>query len=91
MHITVCDTGIGIPEKDRTRLFSDFFRAENAKAVEEIGTGLGLAIVRETIDKHGGTNRVESEETKGTTFIVTLPIGELETGHEGGDSEKMDR
>lgn len=89
--IEVRDTGIGIPEKDKLGLFTDFFRAENAKAVEEIGTGLGLALVRETIDKHGGTLNVESEEEKGTTFIVTLPIGELETGHESGDGEKMDR
>jgi signal transduction histidine kinase len=85
VHIEVRDTGIGILKKDLPNLFSDFFRAENAKAVEEIGTGLGLAIVRETIDKHGGTIKVESEEGQGTTFTVTLPIGELEAGHASSD------
>jgi signal transduction histidine kinase len=100
VRIQVSDTGIGIPEKDLPNLFSYFFRAENARAVEAIGNGLGLAIVREIVNQHGGNIRVESEEGKGTTFIVTLPIGELENGHENGDpgtdragdgGEKVDR
>jgi signal transduction histidine kinase len=75
VRIEVHDTGIGIPEKYRTRLFDEFFRAENAKEVEEIGTGLGLTIVREIAEKHGGRVEVESVPGKGSTFTVHLPAG----------------
>jgi signal transduction histidine kinase len=73
LRIEVSDTGIGIPRADRSRLFDDFFRAENAKAVDADGTGLGLAIVKEIVDKHGGRIMVESEEGLGTIFVVHLP------------------
>ena len=74
LRIEVSDTGIGIPPADRSRLFDDFFRAENAKAVDADGTGLGLAIVKEIVDKHGGRIMVESEEGLGSIFVVHLPI-----------------
>jgi signal transduction histidine kinase len=73
VRIEVSDTGIGIPREDRARLFSEFFRAENAKAMEVVGTGLGLSIVRENIDKLGGRIVVESEEGAGSLFVVHLP------------------
>ncbi len=74
LRIEVSDTGIGIPRADRARLFDDFFRAENAKAVEAHGTGLGLAIVKGIVDKHGGRIMVESEEGFGSIFVVHFPI-----------------
>jgi len=74
LRIEVSDTGIGIPRADRSRLFDDFFRAENAKAVDADGTGLGLAIVKEIVDRHGGRIMVESEEGLGSVFVVHLPI-----------------
>jgi signal transduction histidine kinase len=74
VRIEVSDTGIGIPAADRPRLFTEFFRAENAKAVEDVGTGLGLAIVKEIADQLGGRIFVESEEGAGTIFVVHLPI-----------------
>jgi len=83
--IRVSDTGIGIPQKDLSGLFSYFFRAENARAIEAIGNGLGLAIVKEIVNKHGGTIRVESAEGEGTSFIVILPIGGVETSDGSGD------
>ena len=70
VRIEVSDTGIGIPNNDRSKLFTEFFRAENAKALEETGTGLGLAIVKELVDKLGGRILVESEEGAGTIFVV---------------------
>jgi signal transduction histidine kinase len=73
-RIEISDTGIGIPEEDIPRLFTEFYRADNARAIEEMGTGLGLAIVKEIVDKHGGHIRVESEEGLGTVFAVHLPI-----------------
>jgi two-component system, OmpR family, phosphate regulon sensor histidine kinase PhoR len=68
----VSDTGIGIPESEQKQLFSEFFRAKNAKKLDEVGTGLGLAIVKTTVEQHGGSIEVESREGEGTTFRVLL-------------------
>ena len=68
----VSDTGIGIPESEQHRLFSEFFRAENAKKLDEIGTGLGLSIVKSTVEQHGGSIDVRSREGEGSTFRVLL-------------------
>lgn len=70
------DTGIGIPAAAQSRLFEKFFRADNALIIETEGTGLGLYLVRLIVNRVGGAIRCESEEGRGTTFIVTLPIGE---------------
>jgi signal transduction histidine kinase len=70
--LEVSDTGIGIPESEQKRLFSEFFRAGNAKKLNEIGTGLGLAIVKSTVEQHGGSIEVESREGEGSTFRVLL-------------------
>ena len=70
--LEISDSGIGIPKAVQQRLFTEFFRAENAKAMETAGTGLGLVIVRDIVEMHGGTIRLESEEGRGTTFFVTL-------------------
>ncbi|MBI4863617.1 MAG: HAMP domain-containing histidine kinase [Candidatus Riflebacteria bacterium] len=73
IRIEVQDSGMGIPKEAMPRLFTEFFRAPNARSSETIGTGLGLALVRETVDQHGGKIHVESEEGRGTTFTVRLP------------------
>jgi two-component sensor histidine kinase len=70
----VSDTGIGIPEEDVSRLFTEFFRAENAKALAEEGTGLGLVIVKEILDFLGGSVSVKSKVGQGTTFTCLLPV-----------------
>lgn len=69
----VQDTGIGIPPDGMDQLFSEFYRARNAKELNIPGTGLGLAIIKQIIEKAGGEIRVESEAGKGTTFTFTLP------------------
>jgi len=74
VRIEVGDTGIGIPKADLPNLFKEFYRAENAKAIEAHGTGLGLPIVKEIVDKHGGRIVVQSEEGLGTIFVVFLPV-----------------
>ena len=74
VRIEVSDTGIGVPEADRAKLFTEFFRAENAKAVEESGTGLGLVIVKEILDGLGGRIFMASEEKVGSIFVVHLPV-----------------
>jgi signal transduction histidine kinase len=79
--IRVADSGIGIPEKDQSRLFTEFFRADNAREKQEMGTGLGLSIVKEIVDAHQGTIQVKSRENQGTTVLVTLPAAQT-TGEE---------
>ena len=74
LRIEVVDTGIGIPDAAKSSLFTEFFRAENAKEVEEIGTGLGLPIVQEIAERHGGQVHIDSQEGLGTTFTVLLPF-----------------
>ncbi len=75
--IQVVDEGIGIDEKDQSRVFDRFFRSDNVK--ESQGTGLGLSIARELVYLHRGEIYVESEFGRGSTFSVFLPrIGDLE-------------
>ncbi|HTK04467.1 MAG TPA: ATP-binding protein [Candidatus Eisenbacteria bacterium] len=75
--ISVADTGIGIPGKDRAGIFSKFFRAENAQSSNVDGTGLGLYIVKSVVDALKGRIRFETAEGKGTTFIVEIPVRTL--------------
>lgn len=75
--ISISDSGIGVPEADMSRLFTEFFRAANAREKEELGTGLGLAIVKEIVETHQGQIKVESREGQGTKFVVTLPVAGL--------------
>lgn len=65
------DAGLGIPLKDRQRIFEPFYRGDNIDSIP--GTGLGLAIVKTLVDLHGGEIAVESQVGAGTTFTVTLP------------------
>lgn len=71
---SITDSGIGIPEASRARLFEKFYRAENMTAIETEGTGLGLYLVRLTMEQLGGQVSYVSEEGKGSTFAITLPI-----------------
>ncbi|HUX35664.1 MAG TPA: PAS domain-containing sensor histidine kinase [Candidatus Paceibacterota bacterium] len=73
IEVSVKDTGIGIPPEEVQKLFTKFFRAENAVKSQTEGTGLGLYIAKNIIEGHGGEVRVESELGRGTTFFVTLP------------------
>lgn len=76
--ITVQDTGIGIPADTQADIFTRFFRAENAKRLDPNGNGLGLYIVKKMVDIAAGSVWFVSEEGKGATFYVLLPIdGEM--------------
>ncbi|MBI5004671.1 MAG: PAS domain-containing protein [Candidatus Lloydbacteria bacterium] len=72
--IKVQDTGIGIPKKEQGRIFEKFFRASNAVTAKPDGSGLGLYIVSGAVKLLGGKIRFESEEGKGTTFFIELPL-----------------
>ncbi len=74
VNIQVVDTGYGIPKSQQDKIFTKLFRADNVRGKDTEGTGLGLYIVKQIIEHTEGTIRFESEENKGTTFYLTLPI-----------------
>lgn len=71
--VSVRDTGIGMTEKERQQLFTQFYRSKKAIEIYAEGSGLGLFISRNIINGHGGRLWVESEKNKGSTFFFTLP------------------
>lgn len=71
--LQVCDTGIGIAERELSHIFERFYQVGNSLTRQQGGTGLGLAIVRELTTLHGGMVWVESTEGHGSTFSVALP------------------
>lgn len=71
---TVRDEGYGIPAEQQNRLFTKFFRADNAVKLEADGNGLGLYLVKTIVELSGGTISFESKESLGTTFRFTLPL-----------------
>src|SRR5207249_986380 len=71
----VRDTGAGIPEEHRERVFERFHRIEGTKSRTYEGTGIGLAFVQELVRLHGGDVRVDSTLGQGSTFTVTIPRG----------------
>ncbi len=74
VHLSVSDTGCGIPKEDQGKIFTKLFRASNAKRIDSAGTGLGLYIVKRIIVELGGDVRFASQENEGTTFFITLPL-----------------
>lgn len=73
VEITVQDNGAGIPKDQQAHLFSQFFWAKNVIGHQHEGTGMGLFITKQIIEAHKGTISVESEEGKGSTFVISLP------------------
>jgi signal transduction histidine kinase len=77
LQVTVRDSGIGIPDGDKSRLFSKFFRSANVVKTETEGSGLGLFIVKNIIEKHGGKITISSVEGQGTEVSFTLPLSQV--------------
>jgi signal transduction histidine kinase len=77
VRCAVTDTGIGVPEVARDRLFEKFFRAENVSTVETEGTGLGLYIVRLIVERAHGRIWFEPVESGGSRFLIALPLATL--------------
>jgi signal transduction histidine kinase len=67
--LSVKDTGRGMEEEDMEHIFEPFF------STKEGGTGLGLSLTRHVVDEHGGRIECFSDRAKGTTFVISLPIG----------------
>ncbi len=74
ISIGVEDTGIGIPTEQQSKIFTKFFRADNASSYKADGTGLGLYIVKTMVEKIGGKIWFKSTENKGTIFYVAIPL-----------------
>ena len=72
--IEIEDTGIGIPEEDKDRIFERFYLVNKARTRKEGGTGLGLSIVKHIVNNHNGTIKVESKIDVGTKFLIKLPF-----------------
>lgn len=73
-YLTISDTGIGIPKAEQDHISHKFTRGSNAMLIKTDGTGLGLYIAYRAVESLGGSIRFESEENKGTTFFIKLPI-----------------
>lgn len=74
LRLSVSDTGLGIPAPLQDKIFDRFYQVDDTNTRAFEGTGIGLALVKELVDFHGGTISVDSEEKKGATFVVILPL-----------------
>jgi PAS domain S-box-containing protein len=83
VNIYVQDTGVGIREGDKARLFTRFFRADTPLVQARSGTGLGLAIVKSIVELHGGQIWFDSTYGKGSTFSFSLPLADQQVSESG--------
>jgi signal transduction histidine kinase/ligand-binding sensor domain-containing protein/DNA-binding response OmpR family regulator len=88
--IKVSDTGIGIPEDKKEKIFERFFQDTTAASILNQGSGIGLSITKEFVKMHGGTITVDSVPQKGTTFTINLPFVPIEYNKEMEDAEQED-
>jgi signal transduction histidine kinase len=73
LHISVADTGAGIPLEDLPYVFDRFYRTDRSRVRATGGAGLGLTIAKRLVEAHGGIIQVESEVGKGSRFTFSLP------------------
>lgn len=71
---TVQDNGVGIPDREKRRVWTKFYRVGNEDTRSTKGTGLGLFIVRQIVEKHGGQIELKDNQPRGTVFRVYLPV-----------------
>ncbi len=74
LELRVRDTGIGIPDAEKARVFDAFYQVDSGSTREQGGAGLGLSIVERLVRAHGGTVRVEDNQPRGALFVVSLPL-----------------
>lgn len=74
IRITIQDSGIGMTDEEKSRLFTRFARGEEASKLFANGSGLGMFVAQSILKQHGGSITVESEKGKGTAFTLHLPI-----------------
>ena len=74
VEIRVIDQGIGIPDREKLKVFDAFYQVDSSSTREYGGTGLGLSIVKRLVDAHEGTIRIEDNFPRGAVFVITLPV-----------------
>lgn len=74
VNVYVCDTGVGIPDDMKHKLFNKFVQVTNKEPVKEKGTGLGLFIAKGIVEAHGGNIWIEDNDPQGTKFVFTVPL-----------------
>jgi two-component system sensor histidine kinase VicK len=74
IEFRVKDYGLGIPLKEKERIFDRFFRGDESQRLGIKGSGIGLTIVKQIVEAHGGTIAIESEVGKGSRVMVRLPL-----------------
>jgi signal transduction histidine kinase len=77
LEVCVIDTGIGIPPREREKVFDPFYQVDSSSTREYGGTGLGLSIVKRLVDAHGGAIHIVDNKPKGTMFVVSFPQSEV--------------
>ena len=73
--ISIRDTGVGIPKEKIGKIFDRFYQVDGSHTREQEGTGIGLSLTKELVELHKGKIEVESEEGKGATFTIRIPLG----------------
>ncbi|MBR6825284.1 MAG: HAMP domain-containing histidine kinase, partial [Oscillospiraceae bacterium] len=76
--LSVADSGVGIPEEERARVFDRFYRVDKARSRAAGGSGLGLSIVHDMVKRNDGTIAVAPREEGGTVFTVCFPLFEMQ-------------
>jgi PAS domain S-box-containing protein len=88
LQLFVNDTGIGIPVESKSQIFKRFIKLNEGSKKLYPGTGLGLSIVQQFTQLMGGSVRIDSEENKGTAFIINLPVSETKASSQNAKSPK---
>ena len=74
VEVRVIDSGIGIPDREKAKVFDAFYQVDSSSTREYGGTGLGLSIVKRLVEAHEGKVRIEDNTPQGAVFVVTLPV-----------------
>lgn len=74
LNVAITDTGLGIPNEKMQKIFDRFYQVDGSHTREQEGTGIGLSLTKELVELHKGKIEVESEEGKGSSFIISSPL-----------------